>query len=176
MKTKNGSSSEVGLHDLLVLKLKALYDIETQLVKALPKMAKKSDDADLAQGFNDHLEETKNQVQRLEEALQILGEPVKKLKVDAIRGLTKDADWVMKSIKDKAARDAGLIGAAEYVEYYEIAGYKTAIEWAKLMGHNAVAELLTTTLNEEITASQKLADLANAKINNRANDMVAMEA
>lgn len=157
------------LHDLLLLKLAALHDIELELVKALPKMAEASTDPDLKNGFKDHLAETKNQVIRIEEAFTALGEKPEKTKVEAIRGLTKDAAWIMKHIKNPEALDAALIASASYVEHYEMAGYRSAIEWARKMGHDEVIELLSKTLDEEKTAEEKLSDLAKSKINEKAN-------
>lgn len=157
------------LHQLLILKLQSLYDIEQQLVKALPKMAEHAVDENLKDAFLKHLEETKMQVARLERALESLQAPVKSEKVEAIRGLIKDADWVMKHAKDAAA-DAGTIAAAQYVEHYEMAGYGAAKEWAELMGHDEVVSLLDESLKEEKAADEKLNELAHAGINERANN------
>jgi len=163
------------LHDLLILKLKALYDVETQLTKALPKMAKKADNEDLRIVFEEHLEETETQVERLEECFKLLGIKPAKTKVEAIRGMIADAEWVMKNVKDPQARDAAMIGAAQYVEHYEIAGYGTAAEWAELMDHADVKALLGETLEEEDAADEKLSDLAVGMINEMANDMDSEE-
>ena len=163
------------LHDLLVLKLQSLYDIESQLVLELPKLARHATSVELRDAFEKHLEETKNQVARLEQALEEIRSPVKKSKVEAIRGLAKDADWMIKNIKDEKARDAGMIAAAQYVEHYEIAGYGSASEWAKLMGHDTVAELLEESLAEEKAADEKLSELALSGVNERANTMHSEE-
>jgi len=164
------------LHDLLILKLHSLLDIETQLVAALPKMSKASSDKGLSFAFEKHLGETENHVKRLEEALGELGEKASKEKVEAIRGLVKDASWVIKTIKNDAARDALLIAAGQYAEHYEMAGYGAAHEWAGLMGHDSVASLLQSTLDEEKAADEKLKELAKGRINSRANvGMTPME-
>jgi ferritin-like metal-binding protein YciE len=164
------------LHDLLVLKLHALYDIESVLVKALPKMAKGAADEELRMAFEKHLGETEEHVQRIEQALGELGEKATKEKVEAIRGLEKDTSWVLKTVKDDAARDALLIASAQYVEHYEIAGYGSAHEWAELMGHSTVSGLLQSTLDEEKAADEKLNELAKGGINSRANTgMTPME-
>jgi ferritin-like metal-binding protein YciE len=164
------------LHDLLILKLRSLYDIETQIVVALPKMIKAASDSELSAAFDKHLGETENHVKRLEEALGDLDQKVTKEKVEAIRGLVKDASWVIKTIKDDAPRDALLISAAQYVEHYEMAGYGSAREWADLMGHKTIAELLQSTLDEEKAADKKLNDLAVGGINSKANaGMTPME-
>jgi ferritin-like metal-binding protein YciE len=156
------------LHDLLILKLRSLHDIESQIIKALPKMAKAASDEKLREAFTSHLEETKNQEAHIDRALELLGDTAKgKSKVEAIRGLIKDAEWIIKSVKNPAARDAILIAAAQYVEHYEIAGYGTAREWASLMGHTEVADLLNETLDEEAAANEKLNTLATKSINEK---------
>jgi ferritin-like metal-binding protein YciE len=159
------------LHGLFILKLQSLYDIEQEIIKTLPKMAKNASNEDLKMAFEEHLKETKGQAGRLEKAFKILGEKVKKEKVEGIRGITEDGSWIIKNVKDNAARDAALVGAAQYVEHYEIAGYGTAAEWARLMGHDEVAELLEASLAEEEAANEKLTSLAESGINDEANDM-----
>ncbi len=155
------------LHDLLILKLRSLHDIEREIVKALPKMAKAATDEKLREAFAAHLEESRAQVERLEDALRILNAPVGKSRVEAIRGLVADTDWVVKSVKNPQARDAILIAAAQYVEHYEIAGYGTARAWSDLMDHREVSELLQETLDEESAANEKLTKLAESVINTR---------
>jgi ferritin-like metal-binding protein YciE len=155
------------LTDLLLLKLQALYDTEHELVKALPKMAKAAYDEELTAGFRTHLEETKEHVRRLDEAFQLLSEDPKKIKGEAIRGLVEDGEWVIKNIKSSAARDAALIGAASYVEHYEIAGYTIAREWALFLGETEIVSLLEETLAEEQHADAILSALGKTKINER---------
>ncbi len=157
------------LQDLFVLKLQALYDIENELVKALPKMAKNATDQDLKEGFTMHLDETRTQVERLEQAFTLLEMKPTKTKVEAIRGLAKDAEWVMKNVHEDEARDAAMISAARYVEHYEMAGYLTAIQWAEELGYDEIRNLLEETLQEEMGADDKLADLAEEKIDEAAN-------
>lgn len=159
------------LHDLLILKLDSLFDIEQQIIKALPKMVKAAEDEQLREAFAAHLEETRHQGERVEEALQLLEVPLGKSKVEGIRGIIEDAEWCIKNVKDPAARDAILIAAAQYVEHYEMAGYGAARTWAEVMGHNEVADLLQTTLDEESAANDKLTKLAESGINEKANDM-----
>jgi ferritin-like metal-binding protein YciE len=170
-KIKKAAARYADLHSLLVLKLQSLYDIENQLVRELPKLAKNAHSIELRAAFEKHLDETKNQVVRLEKALEDIKSPVKKSKVEAIRGLAKDADWMIKNISDENARDAGMIAAAQYVEHYEIAGYGSASEWAKLMGHDTVVDLLEESLAEEKAADEKLNELALSGVNERANTM-----
>jgi ferritin-like metal-binding protein YciE len=171
----SGKSSFDTLHGLFILKLQSLYDVEQELVKVLPKLAKNSSDEELQMAFKEHLKETEGHVRRLEKAFKILGVKPKKEKVEAIRGIAEDGSWVMKNVRDEAARDAALIGAAQYAEHYEIAGYGTACEWADLMGHTEVADLLKQTLEEEEAADEKLSSLAEGGINEEANDMSEME-
>jgi ferritin-like metal-binding protein YciE len=182
MTTKKKTSSKKStrkeydnLHELLILKLQALYDVEQELVKALPKLAKAASSDELRVAFEEHLEETEGHVERLEKAFMHLDMEPKKEKVAGIRGIAEDGSWVIKNVKDDAARDAALIAAAQYAEHFEIAGYGSAREWARLMGHTEVEDLLSQTLAEEEAANQKLTELAESSINERANDMSSEE-
>jgi len=168
---KNGNAGEEekgGLVELLTMKLKALLDIESELVKALPKMAKKANDESLAKGFEKHAEQTKNHEARVKQALEMLEAKPQKIKAESIRGLVEDADWLMKNAKGDEMRDAGMAAAAQGVEHFEIAEYESAIEWAQLLGKNDVADLLSQTLQEEKETSEELAQLAETKLNERA--------
>ena len=156
------------LQDLLITKLQVLYDVENQLVKALPKMAKNASDSDLSASFEEHLKQTKGHVERLEKAFKLLDIKPKKMKSEAIRGLVEDAEWVIENVQGDEALDANLIAAAQYVEHYEIAGYGSAQSWASEMGHAEVSDLLQETLDEEKAADKKLNDLATSKINEKA--------
>jgi ferritin-like metal-binding protein YciE len=168
---KKPEAMDNSLHALMLVKMSALYDVERQLIKAIPKMAKKATDKDLKMGLEEHLKETEEQAKRLEKAFEQLGEkPNKKITSAAIRGLAEDADWVMKNVKKPEALDANIIAAAQYVEYYEMAGYGTAISWAKLMGHDEVVALLEKSLEEEKMADTKLNTLAKSKVNAMALD------
>lgn len=157
------------LHDLFILKLNSLYYVEKALVKVLPKMAKAAGNPDLRDAFSSHLAETEGHVARLEEALESIGQSPKRVEVAAIDGLVEDAEWCIKTVKNREARDAVLIAAAQYVENYERAGYGTAQEWALVMGHAQAADLLNQTLEEEEAANNKLTGLAEGGINDRAN-------
>lgn len=171
----NGKNSKTDkketLHDLLINKIKVLYDVENEITKALPQMAKAASNSDLKQGFEHHLEETEGQIERLEQIFEHLSMNPEKLESEAIRGLVKDGEWVIKNVKDKKALDANLIAAAQYVEHYEIAGYGTAIEWAKEMGHDEIQKLLEETLEEESHTNEELTKMATSGINSEANDM-----
>jgi len=159
------------LHDLFILKLNSLHYIERSLVDALPAMQKAADNEELKAAFEDHLRETKEHVRRVEKALQLLGEKPHKSQVAAIDGLIEDAQWCIKNVREPAALDALLIAAAQYVERYETAGYGAALDWAMLMEHKEVAELLQATLDEEKAAYDKLTSLAEHGINQRANTL-----
>ncbi len=157
--------SKVTLQDLFVMKIQALYDIEQEIIKALPKMAQKATNSELKKGLEEHLEETKEQAERLGQIFGILGERPKKLKVEAIRGMAEDAKWVMSNVKEPKALDASLIASAQYVEHYEMAGYGTAKEWADMLGLDEARDLLEDTLEEEKSADEKLNDVAVSEVN-----------
>ena len=144
------------LHELFVLKLCSLYDIEQELIPALAEMAKATGDKKVRELFSAHMEETKEQRDRLEKALESIGAPVSSAKVEAIRGMIKDAQWLIKHAKTKESLDAGLIAAALYIEHYETAGYRAALSWAALMQHERAVRLLGDTLAEEEAAAAKL--------------------
>jgi ferritin-like metal-binding protein YciE len=146
------------LLDLFTLKVMALYDIETQLVKALPKMAKAASDEDLSASFSEHLEETKGHVVRLEEIFEVLDMKPKKSKVEAIAGLIADTEWCIKEDPSPELLDALLIASARYVEHYEMGGYLSAIAWAEELGLDDAAALLNETLEEEQASDEKLAE------------------
>ncbi|MBX4195744.1 DUF892 family protein [Candidatus Parcubacteria bacterium] len=141
-------------------KLKALYDIESVIIDNLPKLAEAATDNDLKKVLNDHLKETKDQSKRLEEAFKLLGETPDRLESEAIRGLVKDAEWCVENIEEGDQLDLALIGAASYVEHYEMAGYNSARMLAEASAESEVADLLDATFTEEETADMKLSDLA----------------
>ena len=153
------------MEDLLVHELKDLYNAENQIVKALPKMAKAANSSELQKAFEDHLEETKNQVQRLEEIFQQLELPLRGKKCKAMEGLLEEGKDVVDEDAEPHVKDAALIAAAQKVEHYEIASYGTAQAFAKLLGHETIAELLHQTLEEEKNADVKLTQLAETAIN-----------
>ena len=153
------------LEDLLVQELKDLYSAETQIVKALPKMAKAASSPDLQKAFEDHLDETKNHVQRLEKILKNLNASGKGKKCKGMEGLLEEGKEVLEEDTEDAIRDAALIGAAQRVEHYEIAAYGTAQAFAKILGHDDIVKLLDETLEEEKAADSKLNDLAESSVN-----------
>ena len=153
------------LEELLVDELKDIYNAETQMVKALPKMTKAASSPELRRAFERHLEETRRQVERLE---QIGGELDIKLtgkKCKGMEGLIEEGKELMAEDLDDNAIDAGLIGAAQKIEHYEIAAYGTARTHASLLGYNKIARLLQQTLNEEGATDKKLTQLAENIIN-----------
>jgi ferritin-like metal-binding protein YciE len=148
------------LKDLYIDELKDLYSAENQLVKALPKMAKAASSNELRQGFEEHLEQTKGHVQRLEKIFKSLDESPKGKKCAGMEGLVKEGSEVIDEDFEGALMDAALIGAAQRVEHYEIAAYGTVCEFAQILGLNQQASLLKETLDEEKETDEKLTDLA----------------
>jgi ferritin-like metal-binding protein YciE len=148
------------LKELLVDELKDLLDAEKQLTKALPKMAKAASNEELKQGFQDHLEETKGQVERLTEIFKLLGETAKGKTCHAMKGLIEEGSEAMELEGPENLRDAKLIGAAQRVEHYEIAAYGTARAFAETIGETEVVDLLQQTLDEEGETDKKLTALA----------------
>lgn len=148
------------LQDLFVEQLKDLYSAETQLTKALPKMAKAASSDELRSAFEEHLEVTKEHVSRLEQVFQELGENPKGQKCKGMEGLIEEGSEAIEEDMEETVRDAALIAAAQRVEHYEIAGYGTVRTYAKLLGHDTAADLLQETLNEEGAADKTLTGLA----------------
>jgi len=153
------------LQDLFVEDLKDLYSAETQLTKALPKMAKAATDPDLKQAFQTHLAETEVQIERLEKILEELDESPKGKKCKAMEGLIEEGKELMDEDAEPEVLDAGLIGAAQKVEHYEIAGYGTVRTYAQMLGNDEAARLLQQTLDEEGMTDKKLTKLAMQCIN-----------
>jgi ferritin-like metal-binding protein YciE len=155
--------------ELYVEELKDLYSAENQLVKALPKMAKAASSYELRQGFEEHLEQTKGHMQRLEKVFQALEETPKGKKCEGMEGLIAEGAEVMEEDFEGSLMDAALIGAAQRVEHYEIAAYGTVCAFAKELGETEQASLLTKTLEEEKETDEKLTELAQ-QINAQANE------
>jgi ferritin-like metal-binding protein YciE len=156
-----------GLKELYVDELKDIYNAENQLVKALPKLAKAAASDELRQGFEDHLEQTKGHVARLEQIFEILEESPKGKKCAGMEGLVEEGSEVLKEGLEGAVLDAALIGAAQRVEHYEIAAYGTVIAFAQTLGKSDQATLLEETLSEEKETDEKLTELAK-QINEQA--------
>ena len=156
------------LQDLYVHELKDLYSAESQLIKALPKMAKAATNRQLAAGFRQHLEQTKRHAKRLEQILKSHGESTRGPKCEGMEGLIAEGDKMAKEDAADEVRDAGLIAAAQRVEHYEIAGYGCARTYGRTLGDKKGAKLLDTTLGEEAATDKKLTKLATSVINLRA--------
>jgi ferritin-like metal-binding protein YciE len=157
-----------GLKELYIDELKDLYSAESQLVKALPKMAKAAASEELRQGFEEHLAQTKEHVARLEKIFEALDESPKGKKCMGMEGLVKEGSEVIGEDFEDAVKDAALIGAAQRVEHYEIAAYGTASEFARILGESEHVSLLEETLEEEKKTDQKLTELGK-EINPQAN-------
>jgi ferritin-like metal-binding protein YciE len=169
---------EKGLKELYIDELKDLYNAENQLLKALPKMAKAATSEDLSAGFEEHLEQTKGHVQRLDEIFKQLGESPKGKKCKGMEGLIEEGSEAIDEY-DGELLDAALIGAAQRVEHYEMAGYGTVIAFAEELGKSDHVELLNQTLEEEKQTDAKLTDLAgdiNAQANQEEESAEAVEA
>lgn len=156
------------LNDLMVEHLRDLYNAETQIMDALPKMAEKATAPQLRKAFETHLEESKVHRARLEDIFQQLGEKPEGHTCKAMEGIIKEGDEFMKERAEPEVMDAGLIAAAQRVEHYEMAGYGCVRTWAKQLGMNDVAKVLQTTLDEEGATDEKLTKLAEGSLNERA--------
>jgi ferritin-like metal-binding protein YciE len=142
--------------------LRDIYYAEKKLTKILPKMAKKATTEDLAEAFTSHAEETRGQVQRIEQVFKLLDKTPRAKKCEALEGLSAEGDHVMEGAEDGGVMDAGLIASAQAVEHYEIARYGALIAWANQLGMNDAAELLSESLEEEKAADEKLGGLAES--------------
>jgi ferritin-like metal-binding protein YciE len=158
---------EQGLRELYIDELKDLFNAETQLVKALPKMAKAANSEELRAGFEEHLQQTKGHVQRLETIFKQLDENSKGTKCKGMEGLIEEGSEAIDEYEG-AVLDAALIGAAQRVEHYEIAGYGTVIAFAEDLGESEHVSLLNETLEEEKATDEKLTELSG-DINSEAN-------
>lgn len=153
------------LRDLFLEELRDLYSAENQLVDALPKMAEAAGSSQLKTAFEHHLEQTRRHVSRLENIFQEIGEKATGETCEAMKGLIKEGEVLIKAEGPAEIRDAGLIGAAQRVEHYEIAGYGTARSLARRLGDERVASVLQETLNEEAEADKKLTTIAENQVN-----------
>jgi len=148
------------IRDLLVEEMQDLYDAEKQLVKALPKMVKAATSEDLSEAFENHLQQTRGHVERLERAFQMLDQKPKGKTCAAMKGLIGEAQERIEATDEGSLGDSAMICAAQKVEHYEIAGYGTLKAWAEELGLDDVAALLQETLDEEKDADQKLSEIA----------------
>jgi ferritin-like metal-binding protein YciE len=153
------------LRDLYIDELKDLWSAEKQLVKALPKMAKAANDPELSKAFLTHLRQTEQQVKRLEQIFEELGESPRGKKCVGMEGLIEEGQELIKEKPEPEVLDAGLISKAQHVEHYEMAGYGTVRTYAQLLGADRQAQLLQQTLDEEGEADKLLTRLAENSIN-----------
>jgi len=156
------------LQKLYVEELRDLYSAENQILKALPKMAKGASSDELKQAFEDHLEQTQEHVDRLEEIFKALDESPKGKTCKGMKGLIEEGSEILEEDGEKSIIDAGLIGAAQRVEHYEIAAYGTVRTFANLLGEEEAADLLQQTLDEEGETDKLLSELAEGIVNPKA--------
>jgi len=150
------------LEELFIDELKDLYSAEKQIVRALPKLAKAASTPELQEALQSHLEETKGQVERLEQIAEIVGKKLTGKTCAGMKGVLEEGSEVLEEVEKGNVRDAALIGASQRVEHYEMAGYGTARDFAKLLGLEDVVELLEQTLEEEKAADQKLTTISKS--------------
>ncbi|RFS24041.1 ferritin-like domain-containing protein [Chitinophaga silvatica] len=167
--TKKQHNHESKFHELFVDELKDIYWAEKSLVKALPKMYKAASSEELQQCIASHLEETKEHVARLEHIFELLGKKAQAKKCEAMAGLlTEGQEVIDETDMDSAVRDAGIIISAQKVEHYEIAAYGSLKTLAKVMGHDVIANILESTLEEEKNADVMLTEVAESTVNEAA--------
>jgi ferritin-like metal-binding protein YciE len=153
------------LEDLFLDQIRDLYDAEKRIVNVLPKMAETANTAALKQAFQSHLRETEGHVNRLEQVFTTIGVEAKRETCLAMKGIVEEGGQIVDADGDAAVKDAGLIAAAQRVEHYEMAGYGTAIAFARQLGLPQVATLLEKTLNEEKMADDTLTRIAETQVN-----------
>jgi ferritin-like metal-binding protein YciE len=156
------------LSDLMIDQARELFDVEKQLVRALPKMAKWASSPGLREAFDKHLDESKLQAQRLEEVLEKLGQPIRARKCRVIQDLIEESKDVMDFEAPADVKDAALIAVARKIEHYEIAGYEVLRAWAAGLGESQIHQLLGDSLEEEKRTDDALAELAENGVNTQA--------
>ncbi|TIV85565.1 MAG: ferritin-like domain-containing protein [Mesorhizobium sp.] len=164
--SKKASAAEKSLEDMFLDGLNDIYYAEKKILKTLPKMAKGAEDEKVAAAFEKH--RTEGQVDRLEQVFEILGKPARGKTCPAIDGILEEGAEVLEEYKGSPSLDAGLVGAAQAVEHYEIARYGTLIAWAKSLGKEDVVQLLNATLDEEKATDEALTTLGEGGVNDRA--------
>jgi len=156
------------MNDLMLLTLQDVYYAERQILKALPKLAKASDNEELKHALMHHREETEGQVERLQKAFDALGKRARGRTCEAINGLIEEGDEIVEEFEQGPVRDAGILACAQAVEHYEMARYGTIVAWAKAVGADDVAKLMYETLGEEKKADTTLNQLAQRGLNQQA--------
>ncbi len=152
------------LEDLYVEELRELYDAEQQVLEALPKLMTAATNLELKEGFRDHIRETQDQVRRLEEIFDDLGESPAGAHCKGIEGLIEECDEILEMTTNPEVRDAALISAAQRIEHYEIAGYGTVRSYAKQLGHDFAASKLKETLDQESKTDKELTKIAEGTL------------
>jgi len=153
------------LYDLYVSELKDLYSAEDQIIKTLPKVIEKVQSSELRQALQNHLEETRGHVARLEQVFEMHGVEAKKQKCKGMEGILDEGDEMIGKDAPPAVRDAAIISACQRVEHYEIAAYGTVRTYAQQLGQERAATVLQETLDEESAADEKLTQIANQRVN-----------
>ena len=156
------------LKKLLQDELEDIYDAEHQLIKALPKLIERSSSPELQQALKQHLTVTQNQIKRLEQVFQTLGEKAKRKPCKGMAGIVSEGSEMLEEDLEESTKDAAIISAAQKVEHYEIASYGTVRTLAQTLGNNEVAELLEETLDEEKEADERLTQIAESAVNSEA--------
>ena len=156
------------LNELFAETVRDIYYAEKKILKALPKMAKGAEDEQVSAAFEKHRLETEGQVERLEEIFDIFGVAARGKTCPAIDGILEEGSEILEEYKGAPSLDAGLVGAAQAVEHYEIARYGTLIAWATSLGKDDVVELLNATLEEETATDEALTALGQGGVNDRA--------
>ena len=167
-KTPPTSQAAEDLRELFEDGLKDIYWAEKALTKALPKMAKNATSEELVTALNEHLEVTKSQVQRVEQVFELIGKKAQAKKCDAMEGLLKEGEGIIEESEPGPVRDAGIIGACQKVEHYEIATYGTLATWARALGEEEAAGILHEILEEEKQADETLTTVAESAVNSDA--------
>lgn len=163
------------VQDLFVEELRDIYHAEKQLLKALPRMSKAAANGELKQAIDSHLEETRGQVERLEQVFEMLDLGKRSKRCEAMEGLIEESRTMMEEVKAPEVRDVGLIVGGQKIEHYEIAGYGSLVALANQLGHAEAAGLLQETLEEEKAADQKLNDIALSTVNPQASSGAEMD-
>lgn len=167
-RTQDDEQMESGLHELFLEELADIYNAEQQLTRALPKMAKAAESDELRMAFEEHLEQTQEQIARLDQVFRSLDETLKRKTCKGMQGLIEEGTEMMQEHKGSSEIDAALIAAAQKVEHYEIASYGTLCTWAEQMGHDEALELLKQNIDEEETTDERLTEIAESLANQRA--------
>lgn len=161
-------SKDKTLEDLFHDTLQDIYYAERKILKALPKMARAAQSAELKAGFDKHREETEGQVERLEQIFELMGKRARGKTCDAIEGILAEGDEIIEEFKGTPALDAGLISSAQAVEHYEMARYGSLKTWAQTLGLKEAVGLLDQTLQQETNTDKTLTKLANDGVNRKA--------